>query len=302
MSLDADAMADRRRLKRGLLFWRVLAILLAVAIVVVGLGRLSVLGTDHIAQIDVTGLILDDPERDAVLRRAAEDRRVRAVIVRIDSPGGTVVGGEALYRSLRMVAERKPVIAEMGTLATSAGYMAAAGADHIVAREGTITGSIGVILQATDLTGLLEKLGIRTEMIRSGPLKGQPNPLEPMSPEAREATAAVVRAAFDLFVDLVAERRPLSREEVLALSDGRIYSGRQALDARLVDTLGGREAVRRWLAERHELPATMPVQKVHPRRSFAPISAAVRALGGKTVMTERLTLDGLVALLHPELR
>ncbi|MEE8622257.1 MAG: signal peptide peptidase SppA, partial [Alphaproteobacteria bacterium] len=208
MSLDADALIDRKRLKRRLGLWRALAILALVAVVVVAVGRVEGFWQKrHVARLTVSGVITDDRRRDEALARVANDSNVAALIVLINSPGGTVVGGETLYRSLQATAEKKPVVAVMGTLATSGGYMAALAADYNLAREGTITGSIGVVLQTTDLTGLLSKLGISAEAIKSGPLKAVPSPFEPLSDEAREATMAVVTDMYNMFVDMVVEQR-----------------------------------------------------------------------------------------------
>src|SRR5690606_4608358 len=127
-------------------------------VIAAGIGRASLFGDRHIARLSVSGIITDDPDRTRAVLAAAKDPDVRALIVRIDSPGGTVVGGEALFRELREFARQKPVVAVMGELAASGGYMVALAAERIFAREGTITGSIGVIMQTTDVTGLLQKL------------------------------------------------------------------------------------------------------------------------------------------------
>jgi protease-4 len=303
MPLDADAVAYRRRLRRALAWWRAGAILLAAVLVVVLLNRGGDLpGRPYVARLDVSGIITEDVDRDHLLETLAEDGKVKALIVAIDSPGGTVVGGEQLFRRLRAVAARKPVVAVMGTLATSAGYMIALGADHLVANEGTITGSIGVILQSTDLTGLLAKLGISTEAIKSAPLKAVPSPFEPLTPAAREATRAVVLDLYDMFVSMVAERRALPREEALKLADGRVYTGRQALKLGLVDALGGEDAARAWLKDKRGVDPDLPIRDIAPERELSLWSAAHSLVAGKTVLSERLTLDGVISLWHPDAR
>jgi protease-4 len=221
--------------------------------------------------------------------------------VRIDSPGGTVVGGESLYRNLRKVAESKPVVATIGQMGTSAGYMTALGADHIVARSGTLTGSIGVILQTADVTSLLEKLGVKPQTIKSRPLKAQPNPFEPMTDEVREATRAVVLDTFELFVDLVAESRQMPRDRVLELADGRMFTGRQARVAGLVDELGGEGEARRWLEETHAIAADLPVRDVSIDYDSDIWRDLVQKALGKALFSERLRLDGLISVWHPEL-
>jgi len=299
--MTSDALLDRRRLKRRLMLWRVLAILLAVLVVGVAVDRRIVGREDHVARLVVSGIVLQDDDILAALDRARDDDTIRGLVVRIDTPGGTVVGGELLYQALREVAERKPVVAAMDTVATSAGYMIALGADHILARAGTITGSIGVIMQTADVSGLLERLGITPETVRSGPLKGQPSPLEPMSPEVRAATQAVVDDMFAMFVDLVAERRRMERDRVLALADGRVFTGRQALSAGLVDGLGGETAAQRWI-EAQGITAGLPVRDLAVERGFEGWLDDASHAFGKTLFSERLILDGLVSVWHPRLR
>lgn len=304
MSLETDSLIDRRRLKRRLGVWRTIAILAVLAAAVVALSQTTHAPWQkpYVALLDVSGLISEDRERDETLAQIAKDGAVRALIIHINSPGGTVVGGENLYRELRQVAGHKPVVAVMGTLATSGGYMAALGADYIVARSGTITGSIGVILQTTDVTGLLEKLGVSTEAIKSAPLKAVPSPLEPLTEEGREATKAVVMDMYNLFVDMVAERRQLPREAVIKLADGRVYSGRQAADNKLIDALGGETEARDWLAAEHEIPRATPVREIRVERRGEGLLGLAESIVGKALFSERLTLDGLVSLWHPDLR
>lgn len=300
MSLDADQAMDRRRLKRRLTVWRIAAVVAVVVAVVAAVGRFGV-GANHVARLVVGGIILDDPWRDDALAEIAEDDNAKALIVRIDSPGGTMVGGEALYTGLRAVAGKKPVVAVMGGTATSAAYMTALGADHILARAGSVTGSIGVILQTADITGLLEKLGIKPEAIKSGPLKAQPNPLEPLTPKGREAARLVVLDLFELFVDMVEERRNLPRDKVLALADGRVFTGRQAVANGLVDALGGEADARRWLAETHAIATSLPVKDVEIEHEGALWRDLIGGLLGKVLFSERLRLDGPISLWHPSL-
>lgn len=302
MSLDADQVVDRRRLKRSLVLWRVVAIVAVAGLALAAVGRLGGLGGgDYVARLRVAGLIVDEPERLKALAGVAKDVHARALLVRIDSPGGTVVGGESLYGALRAVAEKKPVVAVMGEVATSAAYMTAIGADHIVARQGSLTGSIGVILQSADLTGLLERLGIKPEIIKSGAFKAQPNPLEPFSPQARQAVRDVVLDLYEVFVDMVAERRSMPRLAVQNLADGRLFSGRQALAEGLVDSLGGEPEARRWLAETHGIGADLEARDVKVGDETAYWRRLLGTALGKMLFSERLNLDGLVSLWHPGL-
>ncbi len=193
------------------------------------------------------------------------------------------------------------MVALMGTTATSAAYMTALGSDHIIARSSTLTGSIGVILQTADLTGLLDKIGIKSVVVKSGPLKAQPNPLEKFSPAARKATEAIIADYFDRFVTLVAERRPLSREQVLKLADGRVFSGRQAKKAGLVDSLGAEPEARKWLSETHKIAESLPIKEVEIKHEDEPWRDLFDSMIGKVMFSERLSLDGVIALWHPDL-
>ena len=303
MSLDADQLVARRRLKRQVGRWRLLALVAVILAVVAAGARFSgVWPRDHVARLTVDGFILEDPARDAALARIAADDRVAALVVHINSPGGTVVGGEDLYDALREVAAEKPVVAVMGTLATSAGYMTAVAADRLFARRGTITGSIGVILQTTEFTGLLDRLGVKAEAIKSAPLKGQPSPVEPLSPAARAATRELVVSMFEFFVGLVEERRPLTEADVRALADGRVFTGLQAVDNGLVDEIGGEVAARSWLAAARDVDAGLPIRNVEIDREGDLLSRVASGVAGKTVLSKALTLDGLVSVWHPSLR
>ncbi|MEE9545700.1 MAG: signal peptide peptidase SppA [Rhodospirillales bacterium] len=303
MSLDADRIIDRRRLKRRLIFWRIATVVSLIVAGVVALEQTGKLRQEiHVARLSVEGIILDDPWRDKALEQVRDNDKAKALIVRIDSPGGTVVGGEALFHGLRAMAAKKPVVAVMSGTATSAGYMTALGAEYIVAREATITGSIGIIMQTADMTRLLEKLGIKPESIKSRELKAQPNPLEPITPAAREAAKAVVMDLFEMFVDMVEKRRKIPREQVLKLADGRVFTGRQAEKNGLVDAIGGERKAREWLRDTFDISTKLPVKDVEIQREDEPWRKILTSMVGKALFSERLRLDGLISLWHPELR
>lgn len=301
MTQDSDVLIDRRRLKRGLVIWRALAIVAMVAVVIAVVGRLQDGPLrNHVARLAVEGLILADPELVEALAEVAGNPRAKALIVRVDSPGGTFVGGESLFRSLRSVAAEKPVVAVMGTVATSAGYMAAIAADRVFAHEGTITGSIGVILQTTDITGLLGKIGVTAEAIKSSPLKATPSPLEPLTDAARAAAQTIIDDMHALFIAMVAERRSLDAEDAHALADGRVYSGRRALEVNLVDDIGDEREARIWLAEARDVPESLPTRDVEITGSGETWLESVSSLAENLLVSERLTLDGLVSVWHPD--
>ena len=301
MKLDPDRMLDRRRLKRGVAVWRGLAIVAVIALIVVAIGRFALdgpAGGDYIARLWVTGLITDDPGRAELLAEIAEDSDIEALIVRINSPGGTMAGSEALFLSLRTVAAQKPVVAVMDSTAASGGYMAALAAEHIVARNSTVTGSIGVILQTADVTQMLADLGVATEAIKSAPLKGVPSPFERLDESGRAASQALVDDMYDLFVTMVAERRGLEPAAAAALADGRVFTGRQAVANGLGDEIGGELEVLAWLESKHGVSSSLPRYDLNAEETEDFVERLVSSVGG-SVLPRRLMLDGLLAVWHP---
>ncbi|WP_421988513.1 signal peptide peptidase SppA [Roseococcus sp.] len=268
MTLESDLLLDRRRLKRQLGFWRGALILgLVLGGALYWGGKLpDALGGEHVARLPISGTISDDPKLLREIARVSRDSQVRAVMVVIDSPGGTVAGGEGLYRALRALREAgKPVVAVLGGTAASAGYMVALPAERIFSRESTLTGSIGVILQSFEVSELLGRIGLRPETLTSGPLKDQPSPFRPLTEEGRAALAAVVDDMYRQFLGMVVENRHMPEEQVRPLADGRVMTGRQALAAGLVDAIGGEAEARGWLAATHGVAASLPVREIDPR-------------------------------------
>ncbi len=305
MSLDADTLIDRRRLKRRLFFWRFLAIVGVVAAIAmsVGLWRNGLEPGARLALLEIDGVILEDADRIEAVRGLAKDDRVKGLVVAINSPGGSTYGSETLFKAVRHVAKNKPVAAVIGTLGASGGYMTALAADRIFAQSTTITGSIGVIFQTTEFSGLLEKLGVGAEAVKSGPLKGEPSPFAPMSDNTRRAMQAMVEETHAWFVGLVAERRGLDRATAETLADGRVYTGATAVSNGLVDELGGESAARDWLNTEHGIGVDLPLVPVKYgdddqfwRRA---LSGARAILTGKSILPERVTLDGLISVWHP---
>ncbi len=297
--MDADAILDRRRLKRRLILWRLLAAFAVMALIAVGVGKFAILGDRHVARLSIDGFISEDRQRGDAIENLIDEDDVEAVIVRINSPGGTTTGSEQIYHSLRRVAAEKPVVAVIGTIGTSGGYIVAIAADHIIARETSLTGSIGVLFQTAEFTGLLEKLGIKPFTLKSSPLKGQPSPLEPVSEAVRESLKILLKDSFDWFSGLVRDRRNLDSATLAAATDGRVFSGRQAIKLRLIDGLGGEMAARRWLRESHDISEDLPVRNVRWGENAGLIARTLDTLGGKLFKNERLTLDGLLSVWQP---
>ena len=301
--MDADSLIDRQRLKRRLVFWRLLAVagLALAAVAALAPPGSGPIRGPHIARVDVEGVITENPDRIAAIRELADNDRVKAVLIRINSPGGTATGGEALYTALRHVGEKKPVVAAIGTLGASAAYMTALAADHIVVRETSITGSIGVILEAPEVSGLLDKLGVGMNVLKSAPLKGEPSLSSPLSPEARASLQAMIDDSFAYFRDLVGNRRKLGAEDLARVADGRAFTGRQALALHLVDGLGGEAEARAWLVAERKIPADLPVEIMHEPAKEGLAGLGFAGAAQKLLMGEWLSLDGLVSVWHPPL-
>ncbi|NQV98477.1 MAG: signal peptide peptidase SppA [Rhodospirillales bacterium] len=301
MSFETDMIIDRRRLKRRLTFWRIVGVLAVVAAVLTALAPFDLsVNKDRIARLEVDGIIVDDRLREEALADIAEDDKVKALIIAINSPGGTFTGGDSLYQSLRKVAEKKPVVTVMGGTAASAGYMIAIAADYVIASAGTITGSIGVIMQTADVTGLMDKIGIKPVVVKSGHLKAQPNPMEPFSEAARRVTEGIIGDFYDMFVEIVIERRNLPKSTAYELADGRIYSGRQAAANGLIDAIGRESDAIKWLAANHNVDDQLPVIDIKIDYEDEPWRELVGKSLGKALFSERLRLDGVLSLWHPE--
>ncbi|MBN13941.1 MAG: signal peptide peptidase SppA [Pelagibacterium sp.] len=303
-----DTIPVTRALRRSRGRWRIFAFVVLAVAALVGFARFYPLMApvgDVIARVTISGTITTDPERTALLEDLAEDDSVSAVIVAINSPGGTTAGGEELYASLRALAEQKPVVSTIGELGASAAYMAAIATDRIYARNLSIVGSIGVYYQHVDASGLFETLGVDLDKVASGPLKGKPDFDEPISPQVRDSLVELVDSSYRYFVDLVAERRGLTRSDTLALADGRILSGVMAIDAGLIDAAGGETEALAWLQTEREIDPDLDIVPVWPRqRAPGWLDLLFGSLAGAFGETgwPGLPLDGLVSLWHPQAR
>jgi len=322
MSLDSDVIVDRRRIRRKLTFWRVVATMIAImAIVAVGLiassgGRDGLTASGSIARVNIEGLIRSDQQRVEALEEL-EKSKAAAVIVHINSPGGTTAGSEQLYDSLTRLKAKKPLVIVVEGLAASGGYIAAIASDHIIAQQSSLVGSIGVLFQFPNFSDLLKTVGVKVEEVKSSPLKAAPNGFEPTSPEARAALDALVKDSYAWFRNLVKDRRGMDDALLEQVSDGRVFTGHQAIALKLIDQLGDEKTAVAWLVAQKGVKAGLPVRdyKLTPRFSdltFLRTAAAVTldALGlssiarhieqaGLAQAADRLNLEGMLALWHP---
>jgi protease IV len=318
MSLDSDVIVDRRRIRRKLTFWRVLAAVIAIAaITVIGMmlspnGRGAFSSAGSIARVSIEGLIRSDQERVEALERL-EKSQAAAVVVHINSPGGTTAGSEQLYDSLMRLKAKKPLVVVVEGLAASGGYITAIAADHIVAQQSSLVGSIGVLFQYPNFTELLKTVGVQVEEVKSSPLKAAPNGFEPTSPEAREALNALVKDSYAWFKGLVKERRGMDDAQLEKISDGRVFTGRQAVDLKLIDELGDEKTAIAWLVAQKNVQKDLPVRDYTLAPRFGDLtflrtaaSITLEALGLSAIArqveqvgVDRLGLDGMLALWQP---
>src|SRR5277367_5743440 len=273
MSLDADLIADRRRIRRKLTFWRVTAIaLIILGIAGVGLAtsnRMGLVGVrPYIARVTISGLIRGDRNRVEQLERLGRSPTARAVIVHVDSPGGTTAGSEQLYDSLSRLRAQKPMVIVVDSMAASGGYITAIAGDHIVAQQTSLVGSIGVLFQYPNFTDLLDKIGVKVESVKSTPLKAAPDGFEPTSPEATAALNAIIQDSYGWFKGLVQERRHLTDDQLKVVVDGRVFTGHQGLDLKLIDELGDERAALAWLAKEKNVDTNLPVRDYELQSRF----------------------------------
>lgn len=309
MSVNADTLLDRSRLKRQASRWRIAAlaclaltglVLAETYLDIPGNGDgVNVLGRDYIARLDVDGIIFDDPYRDEALKKILDDNKARAVLVRIDSPGGTTVGGEMLYRQLHAIALKKPVVAVMRGTAASAAYLTAVAAERIYAQEGTITGSIGVLMQSMEFTELSKKIGITPITIKSSPLKASPSPTEKLTPEAEEMVRETIMDFYEVFVAKISEGRKLPIPEVKKLANGRVYTGRQAVGLKLVDAIGDEDDAISWLEKEKQIKAGLKIEKIEIKKEPSEWLESSSLLGWLGFTKAKLPEGGLVSIWQP---
>ena len=316
MTLLSDHLVDRRRLRRQVSVWRILAFGIAMSAVIAG-GIFATRGRSiegaHVARIAISGLITGKQETLDLLKQV-ETSPAKAVILRINSGGGTTSGSEALFTAIRELAGKKPVVAVIDGVGASGAYMAAMGADRIIANGSAIVGSIGVIAQFPNVSKLLDTIGVKMEAVRSSPLKAMPSGVEPTDPAARKALEDTVLDTYHWFRDLVGERRALEGQSLTEVTDGRVFTGRQALKLKLIDSLGGEAEARAWLAVEKKIDTSLAIRDYKPRSErrgipgLTSLTAGLSMLGladaepSMRALEQKLgplMLDGLVSIWHP---
>ena len=252
----------------------------------------------HIAKVTIDNIITQDSFRYEKLEELSQNKNTKAVIVFINSPGGTVVGGETLYKSIKSIAQQKPIISVMGELATSAAYMASLGSNYIFAQEGTITGSVGVLVLSSEFTELAKKIGISTEVIKSGDLKASPSPLEKMTPKAREQMEKIVQEISKNFINLVKKERKLNNNKTQLISDGRIFTGQSALQIGLIDSIGNIKEAKEYLKIEHNIDM-LPILNMEIIKKEKMIEKFLSLFTNKINASKLLNLKGLISIWIP---
>jgi protease-4 len=267
----SDNLAALIHLKDKVHKWKNVAVLLSILslLLVVKMltgGGLSddLVDGDYIANIKIDGVIFEDDFRSEMLGKIAEEKSVKAVIVNVDSPGGGIVGSEVLFDDLRNIASKKPIVVLMGSVAASGGYMAAIASDYIIAHNGTLTGSIGVLMESPEVTDLANKIGLKFNTYKSSPLKGSPSPFEKSNPMVDRVIRESIADSYQFFSDLVRERRAekINKEFLNIVFDGRVFTGRQALKAGLIDEIGGKEEALSYLEGNKIDVRNLPIKEV----------------------------------------
>ncbi|MEP3265338.1 MAG: signal peptide peptidase SppA [Hyphomicrobiales bacterium] len=288
MNTDPDYILDRRRMRRKITVWRLVSFIAIGVALVAFFGAIAVSsGTSlkksspHIARVPISGFISNSRYAMKQLKQISEDKNVKAVIIAVDSPGGTTVGGEALHNAFREIGTKKPTVSSIGTLAASAGYMVAIASDHIVAPRTSIVGSIGVIMQYPNATKLLDTIGVKMEEIKSSPLKAEPSPFNETPPEARVMLESMLLDTYTWFADLVRKRRGFSENQAVDLLNGSVFTGKQALDNKLIDAIGGEDIAIKWLIEEKKISKDLEIIEwslSKPQQDFLLARAALNGL------------------------
>jgi protease-4 len=316
MTVEIDTVLDRRRLRRRLTLWRTLAIAaLVLALFALGASgdQWSTFGTKQIARVAISGTITEDRDQLELLKKVGESNNAAALLVFVNSPGGTTTGGEALFAALREVAKKKPVVAQFGTVAASAGYIVGLGADHIVTRANTITGSVGVLVQWPEVSQLLDKIGVKFNEIKSGDLKAVPSPFAPLNEEGQKVTQSMIDEGFRWFLGLVEQRRGIRPDQIPGLAQGRVFTGREAVELKLCDSIGGEQEAVEWLRSVRNVDRSLKVVDWKPQSTtsfglFSWIGSAAASFFNHTSLGQMLArspslpglgLDGLISVWHP---
>ena len=271
MSLDWQILEETKKkwYRKGL--WRgiLISIILATAIYLFSNFTNFSSNFSHIARININGIIFDNSKLVEIIDNLAKNENVKSVLVKINSPGGTVVGSESLYVAINSLSQKKPVISLMGEIATSGGYIVALASNYILARQNTLTGSIGVIVENQNFSKLSEKIGVSIDTTKSGKIKGGQNPLSPLDPLVKINNQKLVNYSFDWFISIIKKNRNINQSVLELVSDGRTLTGGMALDLGLIDGIGTEKEALKYLETNYPDFKGLPIIDIEtPSKKF----------------------------------
>lgn len=306
MEIQPDTLVAQRRWRRQARFWRIASVLIAMILVFFIFQNTSyfdkIAVNDHIIRIRINGIIFDDNLLTNKLESIPNNPKVHAVILIIDSPGGTSLGGETIYRKLRIISKSgKPVVAIIRTMGTSAGYTVALGADRIYALKTSLVGSVGAIIRTADLTELMKKIGIRSQTYRSGKIKSFPSPIERTPLEADILIQNAVNDVGDWFIKTTIDRRKLTQKNASEVASGRIFTGRQALNYNLIDEIGEEKDALRWLRQKKGVKKGLAIIEAENERTTVKLPNLFYSILEKNLTKGILSLDGLLSVWQAKL-
>ena len=304
MAMTSDNFIERSLLKRKLNSWRVISVVVIILLLLSFIGKNSNIssgGNDYIARISFHDVIEDDRKIYDLIDEVADDKHVKAVILEMDTPGGVAVAGEAIFNKIIMLKKQKPVVVSMRSVCASAGYMISVAADRIYAMNGTITGSIGVILQSAELSKLAKKIGITPITIKSGELKGNPSIAEPISEKSRETLQEMIDELHLTFVKMVAINRKIDEDKVKIIADGRVYSANKALKLGLIDEIGDENDALKWLQKNKNISTDLEIFDVEIKKDFNQTFAEITGMSSLPFFRNSSFSSRLMLIWQPEL-
>ncbi len=272
--MNSDYLLERKKLKSSLLNWRVVALIFLTLLLCCYYKQTktqdNIPKEDFIARIRIYGQIFEDDARIDSIKKLLKHENIKAFVLHIDSPGGSFVGGESLYIALRKLSSQKPMVTVIGGMAASGGYMVALASDHIIAYKGSITGSVGVILESFEVTELLKAVGVQPMSFKSSPFKAMPNFIEKMTPETTKAIQELTNDLHESFISMVSDRRKeIPKEQLEIICNGRAYSGTQALQNKLIDEIGDEESALNWLQKQKEIDEKLEIKDIELKSDYS---------------------------------
>lgn len=261
----SDYLIDRKTLKTKLSFWRNIALVIIALFVIQFASQKNYsneFSKEYIARVKIEGEIFENSHRDKVLRQLAQNQKVKAVVLHVDSLGGVLYSGENLYHLIKKISIKKPVVTVIESYATSAAYMISLASEQIFARQSSVTGSIGAWVMVPDVTKLADKIGVKMNMLKSGSLKAQPQPFESMNEKVKQYTQDSVNEAYQIFLSLVKKERKLPESSIKEISTGATFLGQKALDLGLIDQIGAEDEALEYLYVKRKIDKALQVKDI----------------------------------------